>query len=97
MSDDDWLDELLLADDVSARGWKRTAIGAPNHEVSRHMPRTGQFNCKVPIEQWRVIRKHIRGQRVTMGMWMRHALAAKYISEGGDPTAIPDVIRGRRE
>lgn len=95
MSNDDWLDELLTADDASKRGWKRTAIGTPRDQIA--MPTTGQFNCRVPINEWRIIRKHVRAQRHTLGTWMRHALAAKYIAEGGDPGLIPNTIRGRRE
>ena len=95
-TDEDWLDEQLLADDRSARGWKRRAVGMSAHEAVLRVPRQGQLTAKIPIEQWRIVRAHCRVQGVSLGMFLRHAIAAKLISEGVDPATIPDLIRGHR-
>jgi hypothetical protein len=94
---EDWLDEALLTDDVSARGWKRKAVGMPAHEAALRVPRTGQLNATIPIEQWRIVRAHCRDQGVSLGMFLRHAIAAKLVAEGVNADLIPDLIRSKRD
>lgn len=66
------------------------------HEAVLRVPRTGQLTVKIPIEQWRLVRAHCRRQGVSLGMFLRHAIAAKLIAEGVDPADIADLTRGPR-
>jgi hypothetical protein len=94
---EDWLDEMLLSDDASRRAWKRRAVGMSTSDAMSRVPRTGQLNCRIPITEWRVVRAHCREQGVSLGMFMRHAIAARLISQGVDPATIPVMMRGPRE
>lgn len=81
--EDDWLDEVLLADDPkSKRMWKRDAIGTTTPVAMRGIPRYGQITVKVPIADWRTFKRHIDSRQQSMGTWLRQAVGAKMLAEG---------------
>jgi hypothetical protein len=94
--DEEWLDEMLLVDDVSQRAWKRRAVGMSTSDAMSKVPKLGQLNCRIPIGEWRIVRAHCREQGVSLGMFMRNAIAAKLIAGGVDATTIPALMRGPR-
>ena len=82
-TEDDWLDEQLLADDPkSERMWKRDAIGMNKPEAMKGLPRTAQITVKVPIVMWRVYRQHLNASGMTMGAFLRQAIGEKMLRDG---------------
>ncbi|MCJ7726657.1 MAG: hypothetical protein MUP76_09765 [Acidimicrobiia bacterium] len=81
---DEWLDEHLLADDItSSPGWRRAARGGRTVNAAiAGIPRHGQLTTRVPIEQWRVVKKHVDSLGIPLGAYMRQAIGARMLSEG---------------
>jgi len=96
MSDpDEWLDEQLLADDItSSPGWRRAARGGRTvNQAIAGIPRTGQFTTRVPIEQWRLVKEHVDRLGVGLGTYIRQAVGERMIREGVDPAAVELLTR----
>lgn len=81
--DDDWLDDALLADDVSQRNWARRSLGGMSvDEALSAVPRKGQMLIEAPIEQFRELQAHITRSGITQGRWVRQAIGMRLRAEG---------------
>ncbi len=94
MSEEDWLDEQLLADDPpSPRRWRRDATGMDSPSAMKGVPRYGQLATKVPIADWRRMKAHIDGQGNTLGRYIRNAIGARMVKEGVPAEEIEGFIK----
>lgn len=93
-SPDDWLDEQLLADDITSDpGWRRAARGDRTvNRAIQGIPRRGQLTTRIPIEQWRFIKRHVDALGVPLGTYIRQAVGARMISEGVDPADVETLM-----
>jgi hypothetical protein len=95
MSDDDeWLDEQLLADDItSSPGWKRKARGGRTvNQAIAGIPRQGQLTTRVPIDLWRAIKDHVDARGVALGSYIREAVGERMAREGADPAIVQAIM-----
>lgn len=93
-SPDDWLDEQLLADDITSDpNWRRAARGGRtvSHAIAG-LPRRGQLTTRIPIEQWRFIKRHVDRLGVPLGTYIRQAVGARMIAEGVDPRDVETLM-----
>lgn len=89
----------LLDDDRATAGWQRRAVGVPRDEALAQVPRVGTLQAQLPIEAMRRIQAHIAAREVNQAVWVREAIVARYLREGGDQlvaAAALDVLVDRR-
>ena len=86
---DPWLEH----NDTSTPGWQQRAIGMPTKDALATIPRTREMACVIRIRPWRAINAHIKRRGLRQGEWVRRAIIAHYLSEGGDP----DIARAAHD
>ncbi len=87
--DDDWLDDVILSDDVSQKFWARRALGGMSvNDAMMGVPHRGQLLAVTPIAVHRKIQDHIKASGRTQSEWLRQAVALKVAQEGGDPSIV---------
>lgn len=95
MSDDDWLDEELLADDVSVSGWPTRSVGVGRTKAMLGMPTFGILRCKVPIATWRVVQQHCIERHIGVHTFVRQAIGMRMVNEGVNPADIDNLLTAR--
>jgi hypothetical protein len=94
------LEADIIARDRSRPGWKRRAVGMSRDEALARVPRHGQFQTSVAIGAFRAIQAHIKARGINQAQWLREAIAAYYVAQGGDPAVariamVPRKTRDR--
>jgi hypothetical protein len=78
------LDAELLRGDHSRPGWRRRAVGVPS-EQALTIPKVATMQTLVPIEPMRHVQAHIGARGDNQSAWLRTAIAAHYLAQGGEP------------
>ena len=88
--EDDWLDAELLADDPpSETRWRRKAQdNVTMGHALRALPKMAQLTVKVPIEEWRTMKRHLDATGQYQGQFIRRAVAARLVTEGVPPEKL---------
>ena len=85
---EDWLDEQLLADDESERGWKRKAVGMTTHDALMGIPKECQVTIRVPIEAHRALLALAEQRGIRHGVYCRQAVGMALAEDGYPPELL---------
>lgn len=95
-AEEDWLDEALLTDDVSARMWKRDLVGMTKADAMMGVPTFGQLQLRLPIDGLRSYYTWCRKHGYSASNFARYALG-EALKEHPDfpPERLSDFPLGR--